>query len=308
MFAGHIKYALQNGWLPVIDMKNYPNAYLRPEQVGKINSWEYYFLQPIGISLDEAYAGDSVIMSSGSEPPTGIPNITLDFYNDVNNQLTEWRMLVKLGLLRVQPSIMEQANYMFNSLFNKEDRVLGLLLRGTDYVKMKPVGHPIPPSNELALQTVSDLMTKWNCNKIFIATEDFNILKFFVERLGDKCSYMNRPYFNDSDYDGKNYINFYHFNRPEDCYLLGMEYLFQMLMLSKCKCFVTARCSGSLGVMMMSNGFEQVYAFDLGNYPPPLLLNLILAIIKCFVFYLEVLLCQLQQQVVVICTVTVVKN
>ena len=30
--AGHIRYALVNGWLPVIDMQNFPNPYLPPEK------------------------------------------------------------------------------------------------------------------------------------------------------------------------------------------------------------------------------------------------------------------------------------
>ncbi len=42
VFAGQIRFALQNGWLPVIDMKNYPNMYLDPKLLGKVNSWEYY--------------------------------------------------------------------------------------------------------------------------------------------------------------------------------------------------------------------------------------------------------------------------
>ena len=36
VFAGHIRYALAQGWLPVIDMQNYPNTYLEPELIGKV--------------------------------------------------------------------------------------------------------------------------------------------------------------------------------------------------------------------------------------------------------------------------------
>lgn len=38
VFAGHIRYALSKGWLPVIDMQNYSNANLAPENLGKENS------------------------------------------------------------------------------------------------------------------------------------------------------------------------------------------------------------------------------------------------------------------------------
>lgn len=49
--AGHIRYALSKKYLPVVDMKNYPNSYLAPEKLGKENAWEYYFEQPLGIEL-----------------------------------------------------------------------------------------------------------------------------------------------------------------------------------------------------------------------------------------------------------------
>lgn len=48
-----IAFADRHSMLPVVDMKNYPNAYLEAEEVGRVNAWEHYFLQPAGISLDE---------------------------------------------------------------------------------------------------------------------------------------------------------------------------------------------------------------------------------------------------------------
>lgn len=68
VFAGHIRYALTKGWLPVVDMQNYPNAYLAPEKFGKENAWEYYFEQPLRIGLEQAYNGENVILSNGGPP------------------------------------------------------------------------------------------------------------------------------------------------------------------------------------------------------------------------------------------------
>lgn len=63
-YAGHIRRALSKGWLPVVDMQNYPNPYLSPEKFGKENSWEYYFEQPLRIGLEQAYGGENVILSA----------------------------------------------------------------------------------------------------------------------------------------------------------------------------------------------------------------------------------------------------
>ena len=68
-FAGQIKYALERGFVPVIDMQNFPNLYLPNELLGKENSWEYYFRQPLGIGLKTAYNGENVLLSDGNYLP-----------------------------------------------------------------------------------------------------------------------------------------------------------------------------------------------------------------------------------------------
>lgn len=42
--------------IPVVDMQTFTNIYLRKDEVGHVNSWEYFFEQPAGIRLDEALA------------------------------------------------------------------------------------------------------------------------------------------------------------------------------------------------------------------------------------------------------------
>lgn len=67
-------------------------------------------------------------------------------------------------------------------------------------------------------------------------------------------------------YDGKGWVNDYHVDRENDFYLHSKEYLFEMAILAKCNAFVTARCGGATGVMMMAENFEHCYAFNLGRY------------------------------------------
>ena len=40
----------------------------------------------------------------------------------------------------------------------------------------------------------------------------------------------------------------------------------EMVLLSMCNSFAGAMCLGSAGVMMLSENFENVYAFNLGRY------------------------------------------
>ena len=146
-FAGRIKYALSRGYIPIIDMQNYANPYLPTELIGKKNAWEYYFYQPLRIGLEVAYKGANILLSDGNplpypERPHGEVS---ESYDNKSKFLTEWRMMVKLGLLKLKPQIELEVDTLYNKLFGKNDRVLGVHLRGTDYILLKPQGHHIPP-------------------------------------------------------------------------------------------------------------------------------------------------------------------
>lgn len=265
VFAGHIRYALANGWLPVIDMKHFPNAYLDPKLLGKVNAWEYYFCQPFNITLDEAYSGRNIIISNGSTVKPW-PSGSMNYFNNVNNELTEWRMLVKLGLLRIQPKLYEEIMREYDLLIPKNERILGVKLRGTDFFSFPLPGHPIPPSIDFAIDTVKKLKAQWNCDKIFLATEDKNIFLRCKDEFGDECITSAMEYV---DYGGKGVVNQYNVARENSFYLKGKEYLTQIVILSKCRYLISAQCSGLIGLMMMTDGFEQAVIFDLGKYGNP---------------------------------------
>ena len=105
-------------------MQNYQNPYLSPEKFGKENSWEYYFEQPLRIGLEQAYNGENVILSKGnSDIPR--PDWSMDFFGNKNNTLTEWRTIVKLGLLKIKPALHEEILATRAKLFAPTDRVCG---------------------------------------------------------------------------------------------------------------------------------------------------------------------------------------
>lgn len=144
VFAGHIRYALLKGYIPVIDMQNYPNQMLDPKLLGKENGWEYYFKQPFNIGLEQAYKGENIILSKEMSDFGYAPQ-SMNLFKNKNGILDEWRMLVKFGLLKIQPHLQKEISEVYNKLFKPNDRIIGVHLRGTDYVADKPNAHPIPP-------------------------------------------------------------------------------------------------------------------------------------------------------------------
>ena len=257
-----VKYAKTKGWIPVVDMQNYPSSYLAPEKFGKENAWEYYFEQPMGICLEEAQNGESIVLC-GEEyqipPPWGMTS----WWKSRKDLFAEWQNLVKDGYLKIKPKIMEEVLAIREKLFPPKERILGAHLRGTDYLT-RPHAHSIPPPTEYALRVVIEKMHEWKCDKLFLATEDKNILKIFQESFGDYLLTYDKPF---KDYIvGKTRGNTV-IDREDGHFLSGKEYVIEMLLLSKCNSFIASGGAGSNGVMVFAEKyFDNIYEFRLGNY------------------------------------------
>ncbi len=242
-------------------MQNYGNPYLPPEKLGKENAWEYFFEQPLRIGLEQAYEGENIILSAEEVQPRLYE--TMNFLENRDGSLTEWRMLVKMGLLKVKPALMEEISAVQKKLFKKNVRMLGVYLRGTDYSASKPYGHPIVPPVEFALSTVVEKMQEWSCAKLFLSTEDKTIVKVFKDIFKDLCITINREYV---DYIPGKVVTSCRVDRENDRFLQGKEYLTELVLLSQCNSLVAARCSGTVGIMMLAESFEHTYFFNLGRY------------------------------------------
>ncbi len=93
-----IEKAVENGWIPVVDMKNYFNSYISEEEIGKVNSWEYYFEQPGDVSLAEAYSCKNVILSDGHLMPNRA-RMTKELVDNKDGVLDKWRNIAKKYLI-----------------------------------------------------------------------------------------------------------------------------------------------------------------------------------------------------------------
>lgn len=107
-------------------------------------------------------------------------------------------------------------------------------------------------------------MEEWKCNKLFLATEDKSIVQVFKQVFGDLCVTFDRKYV---DYNKLGEaVSLVRIDRPNDHFIQGKDYLTQMVLLTMCNSFVSARTSGTVGVMMLADKFEHTYFFNLGRY------------------------------------------
>ena len=52
-------------------------------------------------------------------------------------------------------------------MFGKEDKVLGIRCRGTDYIKEKPKNHPVQPEISDVLREAKRIISEHHCTKFF---------------------------------------------------------------------------------------------------------------------------------------------
>ena len=256
---GQIEYAVKRGYIPVVDMQNNENTYLDSELVGKRNAWEYYFKQPCGYSLSDIRHCKNVILGSGlitdkSEYPTN------KIFKD-NGEFKRWYDICK-KYVTVQDDIKSAVQEKYENLFGK-DRVLGVLCRGTDYVRLQPYGHPVQPTIEQMIAKAKVMKKERNCKWIYLATEDEQYYQAFLNQFGDELRVTEAKRCVE---DGKFNINDISYDRENDKYLKGREYLINIMLLSKCTCLLAGAAGGTYGATLLSEGYEQQYIFDLGLY------------------------------------------
>lgn len=256
----HLNRALQMKAIPIVDMQYYPNTYLAPNLIGEKNSWDYFFEQVKDengkpYKLEEIYKKENYILCSNNYP--------ID-YGDLGREqeLDKAQSIVKQYMC-IHKEFEETVNNKKQKMWPENQKVLGVLCRGTDYVKLKPKFHSIPPTACEAIEETKRKMSEWGYDYVYLATEDASILSAFEETFGDKLLFLDcRRY--DEYSDG--YLGDVHFDRSNDEYLKMEEYLMTICLLSMCDSLLLTSCAGSLAALRMNNKHEHIALFDKGMY------------------------------------------
>jgi hypothetical protein len=262
----HIVYAVEKGYIPIIDLKNYPSQYLVKSESPDLNIWEVYFEQPELYSLEDVIKAKNVVLSlSYHEPPDKSYLIPYEnaIYDD--NKINYWSDYFK-KYIRIKREYINIFDMFFAKYRNNGERILGVLARGTDYVTLQPKGHPVQPTTELILNDAKKLMDEWNCQFLFLATEDQEIYDSFESVFGNKLIKDDSRRWTIKDLDnGKS--NSQLFASQKEKLEEGQKYLRQIYLLSRCNVFLGGSTKGSLGVLLMTEGFEYKKIYNLGYYP-----------------------------------------
>ena len=112
-------------------------------------------------------------------------------------------------------------------------------------------------------------MEQYRLDYVYLATEELAIYEKFEKAFPGLVVVNQRQY-----YDGifnahdMTYIYEVHFERENDLYLKGLEYLSSLQLLSRCDVLLGGNCGGACAALYMNNmKYEHVELFELGLYP-----------------------------------------
>lgn len=269
IFFSHICYALAQGLIPVIDMQTLPCKYVEEESSIK-NGWELFFKQPCGYTLDDvAKSGGEYFFSSIDVFPQHL-TVGVQWGNEMQ-PFKHYDILRRLysNFFHLNDSVVEYVNAAHEKLFPHSARILGVKCRGTDYTQPENLKyHAIQPKPENVIDYVREVMPKWTCDYIYLATEERRIYELFNNAFPGRVIKSNDMFYDDVDVDySKTLIDEVNFDRDNDVFLRGAEYITDIILLSRCTSSVFGINNGSTAALYINDGkYENVHVFNLGVY------------------------------------------
>ena len=260
--GGQSYVALKQNQIPYIDFECYPCQYSVDREInGTKNAWEYYFEQPSPPPrgrVSEVYTAGKKIILSGWNPRKLKKERQLT--KEWENMTRQERASFFKKYIPVKNYIQEEVQKIYREQF-EGNNVLGVFMRGTDYVSRKPVGHRVQPTPEQVKNKIDEFLAAYKIDKIFLVTEDWNNYQYIKNIYGDRVFCSDYEFVT---YDVKNdkWVNdSFH----DDPYERGKRYLIRIMLLSMCKYYIGGQATGSRYALDIGN-FDAEYSFDLGVY------------------------------------------
>ncbi|MCM0707753.1 hypothetical protein NBH08_22965 [Faecalicatena sp. BF-R-105] len=263
-----LSYAVENGWVPVVDWQNYgmmPHSEEFPVN-GTSNAWEYYWQQPSSYSLEEVYQSKNVILSTRNIGQFGyIPNCAMappfmQYATGLVQKCPQYASLFPFN----QPTLqyIEDAH---RRLFPEGKRVLGVVVRGASYGRSgTPYGsHPVQVGMKELIRTVKNYCGQWEMDYVFFVNEMQELVETMQDAFQDRLIVLPRMRDHiDRPADGITKNPMYY---PGNRYQTNLDYITEIALLSKCTSLIGSMSSGMRSALIWNAGdYENVLIFEKG--------------------------------------------
>lgn len=248
-----LKISEEDNLTPIVDFKNFRSLYIEDSNIGLINAWEDMYCNFSDYDLDEVYQSQNVIIASND-------------MNSVSYEGFSWDDRIRIYQQYFIPNIelSEYVDEILRKKMNTDDRILGVLCRGTDYSQQaRPYLHPVPlDAHEMAEIAFRKFMEK-GYSKIYLSTEDENVLEWFKKIFGKRLLYIEQERF---VYDGEKIGNMFRRNNVT-AKKRGWDYYATIFMLSRCTGLLATPCAGTRAAIVCNGKhYEEVCVVNKGFY------------------------------------------
>ncbi len=168
------------------------------------------------------------------------------------------------------PSFRAQMDEYYDGIFGDE-KVLGVMIRGTDYVTAGMTGDRIMATPQQMSPLIHEWIEKYGFEKVFLATEDEDALEYMHGEFGHRLVALSQERLKLSDLRQNEILSDYEKEHADGMYEEKLEdttinYFYALYMLSRCDSFIcSGRCNGSDIVRSFNNErFTHFYKFAVG--------------------------------------------
>ncbi len=241
-----IRFADQYGFVPVVEFSK--NIIYTEEDgfMGTSNPFEYYFEQPMSVSLKEAHASRNVVFSNIRHINSFASSLG---YEISNEQIFELGRIYK-KYIRLTKDLDNEFKLNTFNMFD-HNRILGVHFRGTDFAANYK-NHPVFITAREYLSKVEQLMGKGQYDYVFLATDDQGCLDLFHDALKEKLLYTDAVM-----RSSQTPLHLTKHNRRHDKYLLGKEVLSDVFSLSRCTSLIAGRSNVSIMARIVNASLQR---------------------------------------------------
>lgn len=168
------------------------------------------------------------------------------------------------------PQFRSQMDEYYEGLFG-EEKVLGVMIRGTDYVTAGMTGDRVMATAPQMAPLIHEWIKTYGFEKVFLATEDEDALEYMRKEFGQLVVALSQERLKLSDLRQNEVLSDYEKEHADGMYeekLMDttVNYFYALYMLSRCDSFVcSGRCNGSDIVLSLNNGrFSHFHKFAVG--------------------------------------------
>ena len=142
---------IHKGYIPIIDLISHKNIFNGfNTNKNQNNPWEIFFQQPFDLKLKDVIINAKNIKYVFCEQGTVGPHFNIFEHKILTNY---WHNIAKI-YMPIKQEFINEARIKSKYLFKRSNNILGILIRGTDYIVCQPHGHYIQPDPKVVYKDI----------------------------------------------------------------------------------------------------------------------------------------------------------